>query len=895
MNDYIQAAFTSLEDIDKKENSNIKKALLESRKKERLKRKESSILRYSGNPEKSIEFFNNSTDIGASSPTTGLGETNNPSSSTSLGEGLDSYNDLTLGDEIEIIEMKDEPSYKGKKGKITFIDDLGQLHGTWGSLAIVPGEDQFKIIEKLNESLPRDLALAYKNLIRDENSNLFKRTRDSQGNLSPAVDMTGKVSQAAMNTRYPHVTIDYEKLQYKKLTKEEALAVPKGERDKLRVVVEIPRYSAWYSYNERYNLIAIFFDKKGNPLIRFNRTDKFEDVINNYKVKSIYYIEDEDKYPNSKRIERDKKYGFPSSYKKAIKNLEELFSELKINIPGDEKTKEELLSEFSRFITEQWYNARYESFEHKALEILKDYLNDDATYFHYRTRSYGQHYSDWPVNYKRYAYTFQKANNQRELKSIDKQLKELQQRLDNLPDDDSEKTREKRKAIEDSINKYKDERNSLYIKASMIKSDLRKRSRDVAFNSSKEYLSTVFSNTLLKYVLVKIYNDFLIMKFREMDAKPLRGNRELTDTLSELESAREKIKKLEEELKALKDKEKDLLTKVNDPDFKKQVEDLKNHNEDILIDIGNSLEEAQKYILQNYPKATINNKVIDESKDLQESIKPMINSTDKDSKIKTKYNLRDEDEIEEAKEKIKNNKEKETSNLIVVHPLNIHKEIKPGDAILQCVNCKETYFINKDELVQAEGEETLEKDKVYNVNYQCDHCGSNEGYRYEGDVSDINSSEAQKVEDAEKIEEQPPYEDQGLEPAEENEEPEEVVEESFDKLINKYASNLYENLKSYKTTSISQIDRNVYLFEGLLTLNNDKTHPIKITLETLENNKSQIVFSGNSELLTGAKNPFRFKGIVKDNKLIFNEMFYNYTENLNGKDYLVEGMVNVDK
>jgi hypothetical protein len=55
-----------------------------------------------------------------------------------------------IGDKIRIILMKDEENYNGREGFIEHIDDFNQLHGTWGSLAIVPTED---IIEIISESL----------------------------------------------------------------------------------------------------------------------------------------------------------------------------------------------------------------------------------------------------------------------------------------------------------------------------------------------------------------------------------------------------------------------------------------------------------------------------------------------------------------------------------------------------------------------------------------------------------------------------------------------------------------------------------------------------------------------------------------------------------------------
>lgn len=53
-----------------------------------------------------------------------------------------------VGTKIKIINMNGEPQYTGKEGIIKSIDDAGQLHGSWGGLAIIPGEDSFEIIKE---------------------------------------------------------------------------------------------------------------------------------------------------------------------------------------------------------------------------------------------------------------------------------------------------------------------------------------------------------------------------------------------------------------------------------------------------------------------------------------------------------------------------------------------------------------------------------------------------------------------------------------------------------------------------------------------------------------------------------------------------------------------------
>lgn len=51
-----------------------------------------------------------------------------------------------LGRKIRIINMRGEPNYAGREGVIEHIDALGQLHGTWGGLAILPDQDIYEFI-----------------------------------------------------------------------------------------------------------------------------------------------------------------------------------------------------------------------------------------------------------------------------------------------------------------------------------------------------------------------------------------------------------------------------------------------------------------------------------------------------------------------------------------------------------------------------------------------------------------------------------------------------------------------------------------------------------------------------------------------------------------------------
>ena len=54
--------------------------------------------------------------------------------------------DVKVNDKIHIVKMEGETGYDGKEGIVQHIDSLGQLHGTWGGCAVIPGIDDFYVI-----------------------------------------------------------------------------------------------------------------------------------------------------------------------------------------------------------------------------------------------------------------------------------------------------------------------------------------------------------------------------------------------------------------------------------------------------------------------------------------------------------------------------------------------------------------------------------------------------------------------------------------------------------------------------------------------------------------------------------------------------------------------------
>ena len=52
-----------------------------------------------------------------------------------------------IGDKIRIIWMEGEPDYIGREGIVEYIDDMKQIHGTWGGCALIPETDSWTVIK----------------------------------------------------------------------------------------------------------------------------------------------------------------------------------------------------------------------------------------------------------------------------------------------------------------------------------------------------------------------------------------------------------------------------------------------------------------------------------------------------------------------------------------------------------------------------------------------------------------------------------------------------------------------------------------------------------------------------------------------------------------------------
>lgn len=63
---------------------------------------------------------------------------------------------VKIGDKIKILGLAPDSNgspdpaaadYVGREGVVEYIDDAGQVHGTWGGVSLLPWCDEFEILE----------------------------------------------------------------------------------------------------------------------------------------------------------------------------------------------------------------------------------------------------------------------------------------------------------------------------------------------------------------------------------------------------------------------------------------------------------------------------------------------------------------------------------------------------------------------------------------------------------------------------------------------------------------------------------------------------------------------------------------------------------------------------
>lgn len=256
-------------------------------------------------------------------------------------------------------------------------------------------------------------------------------------------------------------------------------------------------------------------------------------------------------------------------------------------------------------------------------------------------------------------------------------------------------------------------------------------------------------------------------------------------------------------------------------------------------------------------------------------------------------NLMDEKEVKEAKKFLKNEVNNDVEQIVDVDADTVDKlkDSYIGNVILQCPVCRTLIYKKPDMLVKDED------DELYNKEDECPHCGAKDGFEVVGQVASIEvEAESDVVETTgtdSKVEVDAEVEDdQVTMHPEEVEEKEEIQFESldnakFDKLVNKYLHNIYENVKDFKTTTCLVDDNtNKLVIEGVINFKDGKSNPTRFIFEQRNNSG---LFRGLNESFSKSKNAFSIRTKVVDNALICESFKYNYITKVNDEKVIVRG------
>lgn len=251
-----------------------------------------------------------------------------------------------------------------------------------------------------------------------------------------------------------------------------------------------------------------------------------------------------------------------------------------------------------------------------------------------------------------------------------------------------------------------------------------------------------------------------------------------------------------------------------------------------------------------------------------------------------------------------------------------------GDVILKCPVCESMIYKNPEEVVLSE-EETTEGEKLVNIGDTCPYCQTSDGYIIIGQVEEycpncdkdtdevkvevedkededldeslkqskslkeeienvtvetkdqiINVSTEEKAEETEAVPEEEVLGE--LEPETEDKfkevDVDEFDEESFDDLNERYLRNIYENVKSYKTTQVKQKGSNKIVIEGLIDFKSGKKAKTNYVFEAHSISKdNKLKFYGMNEQFARGSKAFALRGALNGNKFICESLTCKYT------------------
>lgn len=122
-------------------------------------------------------------------------------------------------------------------------------------------------------------------------------------------------------------------------------------------------------------------------------------------------------------------------------------------------------------------------------------------------------------------------------------------------------------------------------------------------------------------------------------------------------------------------------------------------------------------------------------------------------------------------------------------------------------------------------------------------------------------------------------------------EAEDFDEESFEELGESYLKEMYENVKSFKTTS-KKMSGNTVMVEGLITFNTGKKAKTSFKFKSADCKHGSCRMLGENLSITKTPNAFVLNGKVENKKFINESLTYNYrAKNEQGKQHRYNGTV----
>lgn len=143
------------------------------------------------------------------------------------------------------------------------------------------------------------------------------------------------------------------------------------------------------------------------------------------------------------------------------------------------------------------------------------------------------------------------------------------------------------------------------------------------------------------------------------------------------------------------------------------------------------------------------------------------------------------------------------------------------------------------------------------------------------EITDIENNEEQSAEEVAAENELGTVEDEA--PAEDDLDIDEFDEESFDEIGESYLHRVYENVNSFKTTSVTT-NHGKLMIEGLIKFNSGKEKKTSFVFENFKTTKrGKLLSEGKNETFSKSNRAFLLKGVVADKKFVAESMTYNYT------------------